>query len=351
MITDYHWIDDNSELEQLIISLNNFHEIAFDSEFERINTYYPKPALFQFVIEDQYYLIDMKKITETSHLKTILDDIIIHSGSEDLEILYNLNNSLPSKIYDTQIAASLCGFGLHVSYQNLVSELLGINLDKSHSRSDWMQRPLTSNQIQYALEDVIYLNQLKEILTDKLSCSDRISWMEHLISQKANSVISDTHIGKTYSKIAKSGKLGLKSRKLLYTLLNWREKTARQRNKPRGWILNNKQIMDIIKKLPETEKQLIEDIGLYPKFVKYNSSDIFSLYSKSNNVSDEELPDLHKLSSNQMNVFNTSKKELNKTCDKLGIPPALIINMEGLKSLIASGKSLSDLDMWQLINN
>ncbi|MFK8012412.1 MAG: hypothetical protein AB8B80_10250 [Marinicellaceae bacterium] len=139
MITDYQWIDDNSDLEQLILSINKSDAVAFDSEFERVNTFYPKPALFQLKINQQYYLIDMKQISNHNVFNQLLDNIILHSGSEDLEILYNFNKRLPTFVFDTQIAASLCGYGLHFSYQNIVKELLNIELSKAHSRSDWMQ--------------------------------------------------------------------------------------------------------------------------------------------------------------------------------------------------------------------
>lgn len=351
MITDYQWIDDNSDLEQLILSINKSDAVAFDSEFERVNTFYPKPALFQLKINNEYFLIDMKKITNHQIFIQLLDNIILHSGSEDLEILYNFNKSLPTHVFDTQVAASLCGYGLHFSYQNIVKELLGVELDKAHSRSDWMKRPLSDAQIQYALDDVVYLDDLREILISKLNDLGRSSWFKFLSKQRLNSIVSGQHVDKTFVKISKAKRFDNSQKQLLYALLKWRESTAIKRDKPRQWILKNDDIVNIILNQPLTDTQLIKSIGLYPKFVKYNSEAILNLYEKSLEIPIENLPKYDKLNAKQGQKHANAKEKLNKVCEELNIPPALIINVSDLKNLIASGKDLSDLEMWQLITD
>jgi len=350
MITDYQWIDDNSDLEQLILSINKSDEVAFDSEFERVNTFYPKPALFQLKINEEYYLIDMKGISNLHVFTQLLDNIILHSGSEDLEILYNLNQQLPSRIFDTQIAASLCGYGLHFSYQNIVKEMLGIELSKAHSRSDWMQRPLSEAQIEYAIEDVVYLPELKHRLLEKLKEQGRESWYQLLIKQRKEAIVNSNHVQKTFVKINKSKRLDNAQQKLLFCLLNWREKSAIKRNKPRQWILKNTEIIDIAYTQPASQAQLIADIGLYPKFVKYNAAEIFDLYKEAQELDSEQLPTFAKLTARQGDFFASARQQLQKKCEELNIPNALVINTADLKSLIAADKNLSDIEMWQLIN-
>ncbi len=349
MITDYQWIDDNSELEQLILSINDSDEVAFDSEFERVNTFYPKPALFQLQINTQYYLIDMKEISNYGVFVGLLNRIILHSGSEDLEILFNLNQQLPQHIFDTQIAASLCGYGLHFSYQNIVKELLGIELSKAHSRSDWMKRPLSSAQIQYAIEDVVYLHELKNILYDQLSQLKRLQWYDLLIEQRKVAIMKSQHVDKTFVKIAKSQKFNDDQQKILWGLLEWRESFAMKRNKPRQWIIKNDQIVDIVRQKPQNSQQLL-DIGLYQKFVKYNADDIFAVFKKARELDGQQLPVIEKLSANQADRFNQAKQELQNVTQQLDIPSALIINNTDLKALIAAEKSLQDVDMWRLIH-
>jgi ribonuclease D len=350
MITDYHWIDDNSELEQLILSVNNSDALPFDSEFERVNTFYPKPALFQLKIKDDYYLIDMKKISNYEPLKKLLNNIILHSGSEDLEILNNLNNQLPQHIFDTQIAASLCGYGLHYSYQNIVKDFFAVELSKAHSRSDWMKRPLSDEQIEYAIDDVVYLSELKEQLQGKLQQQGRTSWYYLLMNQRKSAIINSNHINKTFINICKSKRFKAPQQKLVYALLNWREETAKDRNKPRTWILKNTEIIDIDINKPLNEQALIKSIGLYPKFVKYNSKALLGLYEKAEELKEDSLPQYDKLSSEQGALFNELKIKLADKCESLAIPASLVVNVSDLKSLVASGKTLEDLELWQLIN-
>jgi len=349
MITDYQWIDDNSELEQLILSLKKSDEVAFDSEFERINTFFPKPALFQLNINNQFYLIDMKEISNHQVFRVLLDNIILHSGSEDLEIVLNLTGRLPSKIFDTQIAASLCGYGLHFSYQNSVKEMLGVELSKAHSRSDWLKRPLSEAQLNYALEDVIYLHEMKELLSEQLHSLGRESWYHLLIQQKLESIQKPNHVGKTFLKIAKSSRFDENKQKLLLSLLQWREKMAIKRNKPRPWILKNSEIVDIVKFRPKSDKEMVSQIGLYPKFVQYNGQSIRNLYEQSEVIGTEELPQVKNLTAEQKQTFNQFKATLLEQCDKLNIPMALVVNISDLKSLVANGQELSDIKMWKLI--
>ena len=351
MIADYNWIDDNSDLEQLILSLKSSDEVAFDSEFERINTFFPKPALFQLKINGRYFLIDMKKVTNHEVFQRLLDNIILHSGSEDLEILYNLNKQLPTHIFDTQIAASLCGYGLHYSYQNIVKQLFGVELSKAHSRSDWMQRPLSAEQIDYALEDVLYLPEIKSMLMDQLKQMKRVPWYQLLMEQRKKAIINSNHVDKTFIKTCKSKRFDVRQQKLLYALLNWREEIARKRDKPRQWILKNTQIVELVYKQPDSKAKLIDNIGLHIKFVEYNADSIFSLYHESESLNCEHLPQFSKLSSKQGEKFVKVKQQLNDVCEKLDIPRALIINNTDLKSLIAEDMELNDIEMWQLVNS
>ena len=350
MITDYMWIDDNSQLEDLVLSIKGDEALAFDSEFERVNTFYPKPALFQLKINEGYYLIDMTKISNYTPLVKLFDNIILHSGSEDLEILYNLNGQLPEFIFDTQIAASLCGYGLHFSYQNIVKEVFGVELSKAHSRSDWMKRPLSDEQIEYAIDDVVYLTELKKTLEKKLQELGRKNWYELLMSQRKSAIVDSNHISKTFVNICKSKQFKMSQQKLVLSLLKWREEAAIARDKPRTWILKNAEIINIVIKQPQDEAALIKDIGLYPKFVKYNGQVLLSLYQKAESLGESDLPEFDKLSLEQGVVFNELKQTLADKCGALHIPASLIINVSDLKSLVASGKTLEDIELWQLIN-
>jgi ribonuclease D len=350
MITDYQWIDDDSDLEQLQLSIMPSDIVAFVSEFDRIISFYQKPALFQLKVNQSLYLIDMKEITDDKIFTSLLNNIILHSGSEDLEILFNLTGKLPDTLFDTQIAASLCGYGTHFSYQNIVKELLQIELPKAHSRSDWMKRPLSDEQKQYALEDVIYLHELKNILEEQIAQKHRLEWFKLLIDQRKLAILNSNHPEKTFQKMISVKNFNEQQQKLLYSLLIWRENQAIARNKPRGWILKNNQIIDISIMQPKTENQLIKDIDLYRGFVKHNADAIFELYETSKQVDLEPLPNRNKLSASQGLKLNQLKQQLAKKCEELNLPSALIANVAELKNLAAKDKDLNQIKLWQLIN-
>ena len=351
MITDYQWIDDNSQLEELLLSLKNSDVVAFDSEFERVNTFYPKPALFQLQIDGKYYLVDLPKINNFKPFEKLLDNIILHSGSEDLEILNQMNKKLPTHIFDTQIAASLCGYGLHFSYQNICQELLGIELKKAESRSDWLKRPLSTKQINYALEDVMYLPELKTFLSNKLEELGRSSWFDLLSQQKVNSILTNNHVNKTFLKTTISNRFNLSRQKQLMALLQWREQQAIQRNKPRGWIIKNDKIVKLIQIQPKTVQDLAQKVGLYTKFVQLNGSELIKLIQNTQGIDEKIFPKIVKLNPEQGQRLAGIKMQLQEKCEELNIPSSLIINVADLKQLVAQGKGLVDIPLWQLINH
>ncbi|HFC30958.1 MAG TPA: hypothetical protein ENJ44_07950 [Oceanospirillales bacterium] len=350
MITDYQWIDDNSQLEQLILSLKESDVVAFDSEFERTNTFYPKPALFQLQIKDNVYLIDMLKINNFEPIKTLLNNIILHSGSEDLEILYLLNQQMPKHVFDTQIAAAVCSYGLHFSYQNICQELLGIELKKAESRSNWLKRPLAPKQIKYAIEDIAYLQDLKKILADKLEELGRTQWFELLSKQRIAAVLHNNHIEKTFLKMTITNRFNPFRQKQLMALLQWREEQAKHRNKPRGWILKNDKIVKIIHAQAKNNQELIDKADLYPKFVKYNGTQLLTTLKTAQNIDATCLPPIVKLTPEQGQRLAGIKMQLQEKCEELNIPSSLIINIADLKKLVAQDKGLMDIPLWQLIN-
>ncbi len=350
MITDYQWIDDNSQLEDLLLSIKLTDAVAFDSEFERTNTFYPNPALFQLQINGQYYLLDMVKLTNFEPLKILLDNIILHSGSEDLEIIYMLNQQMPSTIFDTQIAAALCGYGLHFSYLNICQELLGVELKKAESRSNWLKRPLSAKQIKYAIEDIYYLPALQEKLQAKLTELGRLSWLQLLGKQKVDLILEHNPIEKLFLKATISNRLNIFKQKQLWALLQWREQQAISRNKPRGWIIKNDKIVKILLSQPKNKTDLIQDIGLYGKFVKYSGDELLTVLQNSKNINERELPKIANLTPEQGQRLAGIKMQLNEKCEQLSIPSSLVINSAQLKSLVAHDKSLADIPLWQLIN-
>ena len=175
-------IQTTSQLERYLKTINNDSRLAIDTEFKRINTYYPKLCLVQIATTHSLECIDVLSINDLEplfeklyHSKT---EWIVHSARQDIEALYHLSKRIPVSLFDTQIAASLLNYPLQISYQALTEILQGVQLDKSFTRFDWTTRPLPVNVVEYALDDVRYLLPNFEKLKHELTISKKIQWLD-----------------------------------------------------------------------------------------------------------------------------------------------------------------------------
>ena len=175
-------IKDNNTLKKFCKKCIKEKVLAIDTEFIRENTYYPILCLIQVASENSSAIIDplsdidMSPIWELLFNKNILK--VFHAGRQDIEIFFNLTGQIPEPIYDTQIAAMFCGLGDQVSYDKLVNKFLGLTLTKDSQFSNWLQRPLTNKQLQYALADVNYLIRVFPLIDKMIRDTERVKWVE-----------------------------------------------------------------------------------------------------------------------------------------------------------------------------
>ena len=158
MAIDIHWIRDNASLAQHCASWRNLPFVAVDTEFMRVDTFYPIAGLLQVSEGERAYLIDPLLIDDWAPFAALLQDPavvkVLHACSEDLEVFLRLTGSLPVALFDPQLAAAYLNLGFSMGYSRLVQAVLNIELPKGETRSDWLQRPLTANQVRYAAESV-----------------------------------------------------------------------------------------------------------------------------------------------------------------------------------------------------
>ena len=162
-------IEKTEDLNVLCEELNKQKFITVDTEFVREKTYFPLICLIQVgwiedaaIIDPMSKDIDLSAFFEVLQNKNVLK--VFHSGRQDIEIFYNMSGKIPTPVFDTQIAAMACGFGNSIGYDNLVSFITGVELDKSSRLTDWSKRPLQKNQLEYALRDVTFLIPCYEFL-------------------------------------------------------------------------------------------------------------------------------------------------------------------------------------------
>jgi ribonuclease D len=238
--------------------------LGLDTEFMRRDTFYPKLALAQVAHVDACWLIDPLAYDASADLRALVDDrlCVMHSASEDMEALAPLLQGAPLQLFDTQIAAALCGMGPGLSYQKLVASVLGIDIPKNETRSDWLQRPLTASQLDYAAQDVIHLGALHAQLAAELERRGRTAWHAEdcaRLAQRAQRDPGDTDAQPQLAFHA-TADWPTSARARLRRALLWRDEAARRLDKPRPWLLDDAHALALAQQPPADAQELFERV-------------------------------------------------------------------------------------------
>ena len=236
---DARWIDDPTELARRLAACDG--RVGLDTEFIRERTYWPQLALVQVATGNDILLVDMCVPGMAEALAPLLRDAstlkIMHSASEDLVALQHACGCVPRPLFDTQVAAALCGVGAGMGYQRLVAEQLGIALDKGETRSDWLRRPLSSRQLEYAADDVRHLFALHERLDAQLGTLGRNDWLREDCARLVDAADATGDDPWPHLSLRAAQFLDADAQRRLLRLLRWREAQARASDRPRNWIL------------------------------------------------------------------------------------------------------------------
>jgi ribonuclease D len=248
-----HPITDNAELAAFCNRLKEEPFIAVDTEFMRETTYWPKLCLIQVASPDEGAVIDpLAEGLDLAPLIALLGDPrivkVFHAARQDIEIFHNLGQ-IPSPMFDTQVAGMAAGFGDQISYDALVRQMLRIEIDKSSRFTDWARRPLSDAQLKYALADVTHLAALYPKLRDRLERAGRLSWVESEMAALGDPATYDLDPDKAWRRL-KPRKFTAKYLAAFKATAAWRERTAQQRDQPRGRILKDEAIDEIATQAP-----------------------------------------------------------------------------------------------------
>lgn len=243
--------------------------IGLDTEFMRERTWWPQLALVQIALPEAVLLVDPLATGMAEPLAELLQDPavlkIMHSPSEDLVALGHACNALPAPLFDTQAAAALAGDGPGLSYQRLVEKTLGIALEKGEQRSDWLRRPLSPAQLHYAAEDVRHLFALHDALAARLDALGRSDWL-YQDTRRALENAADTrldpwpHIG-----VKPAQDFPREAQARLLRLLRWREITARTRDLPKNWVIDQPLALRLAQRPPASFAELDALLQRTPK--------------------------------------------------------------------------------------
>lgn len=261
------WIDRPSDLLDRLQHAPS--RIGLDTEFIRERTYWPRLALVQMAVGDEILLIDPLVPGMTQALAAWLEAPgvlkIMHSASEDLIVLRCACGTLPRPMYDTQPAAALAGIGAGMGYQKLVEQVCGTTLAKGETRSDWMRRPLSPAQLDYAADDVRHLDALYRASAGKLHELGREAWLVEDIERMLATAARDE--GETWPHLALRSAQFLDGpgQHRLLRLLRWRERHAREHDLPRSWVLDNELAVALARDPPVDAAALQRQLDATPK--------------------------------------------------------------------------------------
>lgn len=260
------YVDSPAALEHLCTELASSPWLALDTEFMREKTYLPQLCLIQVATPERVACIDPLALDSLEPLLALLRDPkqlkVLHAARQDLEVLYLLGGQVPSPVFDTQLAATVLGYGDQVSYANLVRSVSGVELDKNQTRTDWSRRPLEPEQIDYAADDVRYLAQLYPVLRDRLAGLGRLNWLDEDFVALSDPATYENPPDAAWLRV--SGHQRLKDRQLaiLQQLAAWRERRAREHNRPRKWVLADQVLLDLARLMPSDRSGLSRIRGL-----------------------------------------------------------------------------------------
>jgi len=254
-------ITDSAALAQFCERQKGAQFITVDTEFMRERTYWPILCLVQVAGPEEAVAIDaLAPGIDLGPLLTLMNDRatlkVFHAARQDLEIFFHLSGAVPEPLFDTQIAAMVCGFGDSVSYETLVRKLAGASLDKASRFTDWSHRPLTERQIDYALGDVIHLRTVYERLQQRLAENGRASWFAEEMAALADASLYRTEPAEAWQRFRLRGRADSRFLAVLRALAAWREAAAQQRDLPRGRILRDEAVIEIASHAPQRVETL-----------------------------------------------------------------------------------------------
>lgn len=346
------WIGQRNELEQWLAGLSSSGVLALDTEFMRRNTFYPQFALLQLGLKGRYALVDPLAF-EIGNALQPLDNAnvitVMHSASEDLETLSSHLPEGPRTLFDTQIAAAFVGMGLGMSYRALVAELVGAELDKGETRSDWLQRPLTASQREYAALDVVHLETVYQQLAERLAQRDRTSW--HAEDCERLKRKSCQREGDPQPQLAYRGAAEWppEQQALLRRILRWRDATARLLDKPRPWLLEDALALSLAQQPPKHQEELDRRCAGQRALRSPQRADLFELMQPP--VSAEEIARTNPIppipQGKAKQALAGMKQCVDTLATELDLPAGLLCSRRVLEEFVVTAQWPDALEGWR----
>ncbi|MCA0395532.1 MAG: ribonuclease D [Proteobacteria bacterium] len=351
------WVADPTVLRQFLADAAP--RIAMDTEFIRERTYWPQLALVQVALEDRdapagspprdILLLDMLAPGMREALAPVLADPavlkVMHSASEDLVAFRHACGVVPESLFDTQVAAALCGIGAGIGYQRLVLELLGMAVDKGETRSDWMRRPLSANQLAYAADDVRHLFALHDALAARLRTLGREAWCAEDCARLVAGVRDEDGDRWPHLALRSAQFLDDDGRRRLLRLLRWREAQARRSDLPRSWVLDNELATTLAREAPSDREALQRLLDAHPKAPRKFADALWTALQQP--LADEDDAPPPRSDDRDRKALKRLQDAVSSRSAALGLPDGVLASRRWLETLLDGDDWPGPLSGWR----
>lgn len=327
-----------------------------DTEFMRTNTFYPQVALLQLCFEGgddaTAWLVDPLQLEDLGSLLDLFEDEgvlkVLHSPSEDLEVFRHWLGLVPAPLFDTQRAAALLDRGFGLGYRTLVHDICGVDLPKGETRSNWLARPLSQSQCDYAAQDVTWLYAVWKELQGACAAAGKLDWL----LADANDAVSAQEFDPAlaYKRVKGAGKLDQQQLGVLRALCAWREVTARGRDKPRNWIVDDKTCLLLAQEQPESTSRLKSSVDLPPPVLRRHAQEIVEAILAGQELPAGDLPPPlpRPLDARQRDTLKALKAQSKDVARGLGTAPEILLQAKDYELLVreAAGEDIAAPGHW-----
>jgi ribonuclease D len=343
------WIERSETLRDVLAAAPMM--FGLDTEFMRIDTFLPRLALVQIELDGHIALIDPTADIDAAPLAAMLADparvCVMHSASEDLEALATWNCSI-AHLFDTQIAAAFAGLGGGLGYQKLVGELLGVDVPKAETRSDWLRRPLSVQQLEYAAQDVVHLPALHAELTRRVEQRGYSAWLAEDCARMLERARLREADPEPQTGLRGAADWSRPAQALLRRVLRWRDATARAINRPRPWLLDDAHALDLSARIPADADELAERSRGQRALRGAQRAELLGVLQSP--LAPEELefaPIPHAPTPREKTIINAMKEVVAERAKQLDLPEGLLCSRRHLESLLATRRWPKALDGWR----
>lgn len=346
----YRWIDSTEALIEALAALSDAPALSLDTEFVREKTYYADLGLIQIGSSSMSLLIDPQAKCDFSPMVALFARTgplkVIHSVGEDLEVLRDRYGAPPELVFDTQIAAGMVGLEPNMSLQKLVLNLLGEQLDKGETRSNWLARPLSAAQLAYAAEDVRVLLPIHRVLSERLRALGREHWLAEDCARLVDKARADLSDPQPHLRNRSTVNMDVEAQKRLWRLLCWRQIRARERNLPKNWVLEVPAAFELSVRAFVDEARFQKHVDSVAPKVARRGAELWQVIHDTS-ADAGFLPAPQVLTGAQNSRLKELKAEVDRIAVGLSIAPELLANRRILESLVGAGPLATELNGWR----